>query len=309
MIRLSGVRKSFGALKAVDGITLEIPKGEIFGLVGPDGAGKTTTLRMLAGLIDPDEGSVQVDGLEVKDHVEEVKDQIGYMAQRFGLYGDLSVEENMIFYSDLFGLPHSDRGRMMTEFLEMTRMSPFRQRAAAKLSGGMKQKLALMCTLLHKPRVLFLDEPTNGVDPLSRRDFWVILQRLAGEGLTILVSTAYLDEAERCNRVALMHKGRLIEVDPPSKMREAWAPYSFAVEGADRRAARQALHAQPFILGAEPAGAELHVYVDPSLGTARDVERVLHAAGFAGASLRPINPALEDVFIALIRREEHRAAA
>ena len=219
MIRLSGVRKSFGALKAVDGITLEIPKGEIFGLVGPDGAGKTTTLRMLAGLIDPDEGSVQVDGLEVRDHTEEVKDQIGYMAQRFGLYGDLSVEENMFFYSELFGLPHGDRDRMMVEFLEMTRMSPFRQRPAAKLSGGMKQKLALMCTLLHKPRVLFLDEPTNGVDPLSRRDFWVILKRLAGEGLTILVSTTYLDEAERCDRVGLMYKGRLIEIDPPSKMR------------------------------------------------------------------------------------------
>ncbi|MGD0580421.1 MAG: ABC transporter ATP-binding protein [Bryobacteraceae bacterium] len=309
MIRLSGVRKSFGALKAVDGITLEIPKGEIFGLVGPDGAGKTTTLRMLAGLIDPDEGSVRVAGLEVKDHVEKVKDQIGYMAQRFGLYGDLSVEENMIFYSDLFGLPHGDRDRMMTEFLEMTRMSPFRQRAGAKLSGGMKQKLALMCTLLHKPRVLFLDEPTNGVDPLSRRDFWVILKRLAGEGMTILVSTAYLDEAERCDRVGLMHRGRLIEIDPPSKMREAWAPYSFAVEGANRRAAREALHTQPFILGAEPAGAELHVYVDPSIGTARDIERELHAAGFAGASLRPIDPALEDVFIALIRREERRAAA
>ena len=309
MIRLSGVKKSFGALKAVDGISLEIPKGEIFGLVGPDGAGKTTTLRMLAGLIDPDEGSVQVDDLEVKDHVEAVKDQIGYMAQRFGLYGDLTVAENMIFYSDLFGLPQGDRDRMMGEFLEMTRMTPFRERAAAKLSGGMKQKLALMCTLLHKPRVLFLDEPTNGVDPLSRRDFWVILKRLAGEGMTILVSTAYLDEAERCDRVGLMYKGRLIEVDPPSKMREAWAPYSFAIEGADRRAARQALHGKPFILGAEPAGAELHVYIEPSLGSAAEAERALHEAGFAGATLRPINPSLEDVFIALIRREERRAAA
>ena len=276
MIRLSGVKKSFGALKAVDGISLEIPKGEIFGLVGPDGAGKTTTLRMLAGLIDPDEGSVQVDDLEVKDHVEAVKDQIGYMAQRFGLYGDLTVAENMIFYSDLFGLPEGDRDRMMGEFLEMTRMTPFRERAAAKLSGGMKQKLALMCTLLHKPRVLFLDEPTNGVDPLSRRDFWVILKRLAGEGMTILVSTAYLDEAERCDRVGLMYKGRLIEVDPPSKMRDM---------------------------------AELHVYIEPSLGSAAEAERALHEAGFAGATLRSINPSLEDVFIALIRREERRAAA
>ena len=309
MIRLNGVKRSFGAVKAVDGVSLEIPKGEIFGLVGPDGAGKTTTLRMLAGLLDPDEGNVQVAGLEVRNHVEEVKDQIGYMAQRFGLYGDLSVEENMIFYSDLFGLPKGERDRMMAEFLEMTRMTPFRQRAAAKLSGGMKQKLALMCTLLHKPRVLFLDEPTNGVDPLSRRDFWVILKRLAGEGMTILVSTTYLDEAERCDRVGLMHRGRLIEVDPPSKMRAAWAPFSFAVDGADRRSARHALHSQPFILGAEPAGAELHVSIDSTCGTVQDAERTLREAGLAGARLRPIEPALEDVFIALIRREEHGATA
>ena len=159
MIRLNGVKRSFGAVKAVDGVSLEIPKGEIFGLVGPDGAGKPTTLRMLAGLLDPDEGNVQVDGLEVQDHVEEVKDQIGYMAQRFGLYGDLSVEENMIFYSDLFGLPQGERDRMMAEFLEMTRMTPFRQRAAAKLSGGMKQKLALMCTLCTSRASCFSTSP------------------------------------------------------------------------------------------------------------------------------------------------------
>jgi len=249
MIRLSGVKRSFGAVKAVDGVSLEIPKGEIFGLVGPDGAGKTTTLRMLAGLIDPDAGSVLVDGHDVSKELDAVKDQIGYMAQRFGLYVDLTVEENMRFYADLFGIVGREYDELSRELLRMTRMDPFTKRPAGKLSGGMKQKLALMCTLLHKPRVLFLDEPTNGVDPLSRRDFWVILKRLAGEGMTILVSTAYLDEAERCDRVGLMHRGRLIEVDPPSKMRAAWAPFSFAVDGADRRTARQALHAQPFIRG------------------------------------------------------------
>src|ERR1035438_8273605 len=265
MIRLSGVKKSFGALKAVDGISLEIPKGEIFGLVGPDGAGKTTTLRMLAGLIDPDQGSVQVGDLEVKDHVEAVKDQIGYMAQRFGLYGDLTVAENMIFYSDLFGLPEGDRDRMMGEFLEMTRMTPFRERAAAKLSGGMKQKLALMCTLLHKPRVLFLDEPTNGVDPLSRRDFWVILYQLVKDGLTVMVATAYLDEAERANRVALMHKGRLIRCDTPTALKTGLEEACYKVQGADNHKIRQILEKQPGVLAAQPTGGDLHLFLDDKI--------------------------------------------
>jgi ABC-2 type transport system ATP-binding protein len=309
IIETRDLTRRFGELTAVDKLNLTVAEGEIFGLVGPDGAGKTTTLRMLCGLVDPTSGSARVAGYDTAKQSQEVKDQIGYMAQRFGLYGDLTVEENMTFYADLFGIVGEERRELTGRLLHMTRMEPFRNRQGGRLSGGMKQKLALMCTLLHKPRVLFLDEPTNGVDPLSRRDFWVILKRLAAEGMTILVSTAYLDEAERCDRVGLMYKGRLIEVDPPSKMREAWAPYSFAVEGADRRAARKALHGKPFILGAEPAGAELHVYVEPSHGTAADVVGALHEAGFAGATLRPINPSLEDVFIALIRREERRAAA
>jgi len=231
-----------------------------------------------------------------------VKDQIGYMAQKFGLYGDLTVEENMFFYSDLFGIAIAERDRMMAEFLVMTRMTPFRSRPAAKLSGGMKQKLALMCTLLHKPRVLFLDEPTNGVDPLSRRDFWEILYRLAKEGMTILVSTAYLDEAERCNRVGLMHKGRLIQCEAPAVLKARLAPYCFRAEAVDLRQARARLQKIAGVLGAEPAGAALHVYLEPDAAAA-DVER---EAG--ELTLRPLEPALEDVFIALIRGEERHAA-
>jgi ABC-2 type transport system ATP-binding protein len=203
----------------VDHLNLTVARGEIFGLVGPDGAGKTTTLRMLCGLIDPSEGSARVAGRDAARESQAVKDQIGYMAQRFGLYADLTVQENMAFYGDLFGIVGAEREALVAQLLRMTRMEPFRSRQAGRLSGGMKQKLALMCTLLHRPQILFLDEPTNGVDPVSRRDFWAILYQLLKDGITIFMTTAYLDEAERCNRVGLMHKGRLIRCAPPDAMK------------------------------------------------------------------------------------------
>ena len=306
MIELAGASRRFGSLEAVKSFDIAVAEGEVFGLLGPDGAGKTTTLRMLAGLIDPDSGSVKVAGLEVRNNIDAVKDQIGYMAQRFGLYGDLTVEENMHFYSDLFGLPIAERDRLMVEFLDMTRMTPFRTRPAAKLSGGMKQKLALMCTLLHKPRVLFLDEPTNGVDPLSRRDFWVILKNLSAGGMTIFVTTSYLDEAERCDRIGLMNKGRLIRVDTPIALRESWAPYCLAVDTADKRGARHTLQTMPGVLACEPAGADLHLYLDPQRSNAAHLQSELAGAGFAPVEFRPIDPSLEDVFIAAIAQEESR---
>src|ERR1700722_13646901 len=219
MIRIQGLTRRFGALTAVDHLNLEIGRGEIFGLVGPDGAGKTTTLRMLCGLMDPSEGEAWVAGENVAKNPRAVKDRIGYMAQRFGLYTALTVDENMAFYSDLFGIPRAERERLLPELLRMTRMAPFRKRQAGKLSGGMKQKLGLMCTLLHRPQILFLDEPTNGVDPVSRRDFWAILYQLLKDGITIFMTTAYLDEAERCNRVGLMHKGKLIRCSAPDAMK------------------------------------------------------------------------------------------
>jgi ABC-2 type transport system ATP-binding protein len=221
IIETCDLSKRFGDLVAVDHFTLTVPRGEIFGLVGPDGAGKTTTLRMLCGLMDPSEGSARVAGHDVVREPQAVKDRIGYMAQRFGLYGDLTVGENMTFYADLFGIAGKDRETLSAELLRMTRMEPFRDRQAGKLSGGMKQKLALMCTLLHKPEILFLDEPTNGVDPVSRRDFWAILYQLLKDGITIFMATAYLDEAERCNRVGLMHRGKLIRCDAPDVLRQA----------------------------------------------------------------------------------------
>jgi ABC-2 type transport system ATP-binding protein len=221
IIETHGLTRRFGNITAVDHLDLSIAPGEIFGLVGPDGAGKTTTLRMLCSLLDPNEGSARVAGHDVVHESQSVKDRIGYMAQKFGLYLDLSVRENMNFYADLFGILGAERVTLATQLLHMTRMEPFQDRLAGRLSGGMKQKLALMCTLLHRPQILFLDEPTNGVDPVSRRDFWAILYQLLKDGITILMTTAYLDEAERCNRVGLMYRGRLIRCDTPEALKNA----------------------------------------------------------------------------------------
>jgi ABC-2 type transport system ATP-binding protein len=219
VIEIHGLQRAFGGHMAVDGLTLTVPKGEVFGLVGPDGAGKTTTLRILCALLEPTGGSASVAGFDVARAPQSVKDHIGYMAQRFGLYQDLTVDENMEFYADLFGVRRAEYDALIPRLLDMTRMAPFRQRFAGRLSGGMKQKLALMCTLLHQPQVLFLDEPTNGVDPVSRRDFWIILGQLVQQGVTIFVTTAYLDEAERCDRVGFLYKGRLIRCDKPDVLK------------------------------------------------------------------------------------------
>jgi len=237
IIQTTNLSRRFGALTAVDHLNLSVDAGEIFGLVGPDGAGKTTTLRMLCGLLEITEGSARVAGHDSARESQAVKDHIGYMAQRFGLYADLTVEENMTFYADLFNIVGRERADLSARLLQMTRMEPFRARRAGRLSGGMKQKLALMCTLLHRPRILFLDEPTNGVDPVSRRDFWAILYQLLKDGITIFMTTAYLDEAERCNRVGLMHRGRLVRCETPEALkREAGAA---TLEGAFIHTIRQ----------------------------------------------------------------------
>jgi len=303
IIRARGLTRRFGALTAVDHLGLEIGRGEIFGLVGPDGAGKTTTLRLLCGLMDPDEGEAWVVGKNVARELDAVKDQIGYMAQRFGLYSDLTVDENMAFYADLFGLPKADRARLLPRLLEMTRMAPFRKRQAGKLSGGMKQKLALMCTLLHHPQVLFLDEPTNGVDPVSRRDFWAILYQLVRDGLTVLITTAYLDEAERCNRVGLMNQGRMIRMDSPQALKHTLEEACYEVEAADLRAARETLRSQPGVLTVEPAGAKLHLFLSREQTSPEKLQAALPQQVTA---FRQIVPSLEDVFIGLVRKSEAR---
>ncbi len=303
IIRTENLTRKFGALTAVDHLNLEIAEGEIFGLVGPDGAGKTTTMRMLCGLMNPTEGKAIVAGHDVSRELDAVKDQIGYMAQRFGLYSDLTVAENMTFYSDLFGVTGRERDDLTARLLKMTRMEPFQQRPAGKLSGGMKQKLALMCTLLHKPRVLFLDEPTNGVDPVSRRDFWAILYDLVRSGLTVFVSTAYLDEAERANRVAFLDHGRIIRCDTPAALRRSLDETCYQIHSGDNRALRQRLEQEPGVLTAQPSGAYLHLFLNP---TVTSVETLATKDHF---EFKEILPSLEDVFIALIRKEEAARAA
>jgi ABC-2 type transport system ATP-binding protein len=300
IIRAVNLTRKFADLTAVDHFNIEVSPGEIFGLVGPDGAGKTTTLRLLCGLLDPTEGEAWVAGHNVASELDAVKDRIGYMAQRFGLYGDLTVDENMYFYSDLFGLSKAEREPLIQRLLRMTRMEPFRARRAANLSGGMKQKLALMCTLLHHPQVLFLDEPTNGVDPVSRRDFWAILYQLVRDGLTVFVTTAYLDEAERCNRVGLMNQGRMIRCDSPQGLKRNFEKICFEIETTDQRAARAVLK------DAEPYGAKLHLFL-PLGQTPHAVESTLAAQGIRLISFRPIIPSLEDVFIGLVRESQNAA--
>lgn len=299
MIRAERLTRRFGAITALDGLNLEVRRGEIFGLVGPDGAGKTTALRLMAGLLAPSEGRVSVAGYDVRSHPDAVKDRIGYMSQRFGRYLGLTVRENMVFCADLFGVPLAARDALMARLLRMTRMEPFLDRQAGKLSGGMKQKLALMCTLLHRPEVLFLDEPTNGVDPVSRRDFWAILYQLVNDGLTVLITTAYLDEAERCNRVGLMNRGRLIRQDSPEALRNSLGEHCFEVRARDRRVARELLAACAGVSSAEPAGDALHVFINPVRTTPEEL-----SAALGGAEFRRITPSLEDVFIALIRKAE-----
>ncbi|MCB9258180.1 MAG: ABC transporter ATP-binding protein [Ignavibacteriales bacterium] len=219
LIEISSFSKSYGEVKAVNNISLSVGKGEMFGLVGPDGAGKTTTIRSLCGLLKPDNGKLSLLDLEISKNKKDIQNQIGYLSQKFSLYEDLSIDENIEFFAEIHNVKNFKKRR--NELLTFTRLIDFRDRQAGRLSGGMKQKLALACSLIHKPKILFLDEPTTGVDPVSRRDFWKILSNLLKEEITIFMTTPYLDEAERCNRVALMNKGEIIAVDTPNNIKES----------------------------------------------------------------------------------------
>lgn len=294
-VQALSLSRRFGAVEAVRDLSFDIAPGEVFGLVGPDGAGKTTTLRMLCGLLDPDEGRAVVAGMDVARRLDAVKDAIGYMAQKFGLYGDLTVEENLDFYGDLFNVVGKQREELKLRLLKMTRMEPFRSRPAAKLSGGMKQKLSLMCTLLHKPQILFLDEPTNGVDPVSRRDFWLILEELVRDGMTVLVSTAYLDEAERCHRIGMMDHGRMVLLGTPAELKAKMPEKCYAVRTPNLRATKQALAHRPGVVDVELSGAELHLFLAPDAA-------VLDVIGDLDVQAERITPTLEDVLIAEVRR-------
>ena len=299
-IRTHQLRRTFGERVAVAGLDLDVQPGEIFGLVGPDGAGKTTTMRMLTGILPPSGGSAEVAGCDVTRDSEKLKDHIGYMSQRFGLYPDLSVAENIAFYADIYGVPRRELAARTERLLGFSNLTPFKHRLAGNLSGGMKQKLGLACALIHTPRVLFLDEPTNGVDPVSRRDFWRILYQLVRDGVTLFVSTAYLDEAERCNRLALLHEGRLLGLGTPDEVKRLMPGALLEIRtSAPRRTAtllRQHLHGATVGL----FGDRVHVATRDPASAEADTRRHVAAAGFELFSIKPIEPSLEDVFISVI---------
>lgn len=302
MIEIEGLTKRFGAITAVDGLRLAIPRGELFGLVGPDGAGKTTTLRMLAGILTPTAGDARVAGRSVAAEPEAIKGRIAYMSQRFGLYGDLTVAENLDFYADLFEVPKREREARVERLLRASNLVPFTHRLADTLSGGMKQKLALACALVHTPEIMLLDEPTNGVDPVSRRDFWRILYEMLKAGVTILLTTAYLDEAERCHRVGLMHQGRLLAVDTPQAVKRSLGGDLVEITVADAWRARQRLAGVPAARSVTLFGQRLHVAVDEMARDLPAVLAALGAAGFEPREARRVVPSLEDVFIAMLER-------
>ncbi len=299
-IHASGLRRAFGSLVAVEGLDLDVAEGEIFGLVGPDGAGKTTTMRMLTGILPPTAGSAKVAGCDVLADRERLKDHIGYMSQRFGLYPDLTVAENIDFYADIYSVPAAERAARTERLLAFSNLTPFKHRFAGNLSGGMKQKLGLACALIHTPRVLFLDEPTNGVDPVSRRDFWRILYQLVREGVTIFVSTAYLDEAERCNRLALLHQGRLLGLGTPEEVKAMMPGALLEVRTSAPRRTAALLREQ--LTGATVGlfGDRVHVATRDVEAATRRIRELVGAHGFELQSLRPIPPSLEDVFVAVL---------
>lgn len=303
-IKVDRLTKSFPGVHAVDGITFDVREGEIFGLVGPDGAGKTTTLRMLAGIMPPDAGRATVAGFDISREPERAKHELSYMPQRFGLYEDLTVDENIGFYADLFGVRRAEQKSRSEELLVAAGMAEFRSRLAGKLSGGMKQKLCLVCALIHRPKVILLDEPTTGVDPVSRRDFWRILYELISEGVAILTSTAYLDEAERCHRVALMHQGKLLFSDTPGSLKARLHKDVISVTSADPRNVRDALGQIAGVSSLVLTGDGVHVVVDNAQQRIPQIESCLKTSGASFDAIQKVEPTIEDLFVDAVSSKE-----
>jgi ABC-2 type transport system ATP-binding protein len=294
-----GMEKRFGEVRALAGLTFQVRPGELFGLVGPDGAGKTTAIRALAGLVDLDAGEALVLGQDPRSAGAAVREALGLMPQQYSLYRDLSVRENLRFFSRLYALPRAAYRERSQRLLAITRLERFLDRRADQLSGGMYKKLALACALLHQPRVLILDEPTNGVDPVSRRELWALLHEFVHGGMTVLISTPYMDEAERCDRVGMAHRGRLLLEGAPRQLLAGFEEEAFEVSGGDRDRLDQVLAALPEVRAASPAGSRLRV--DLTRGGAARVREALRPLG---AELRAVAPGFEDLFLSRLRREE-----
>jgi len=302
-LKAQGLTKRFGSLVAVDHLDLEVAPGEAFALVGPDGAGKTTTMRLLTAIMDPDEGQAQVLGFDTVREGEAIKERIGYMPQRFGLYDDLTVAENIAFYADIYQVPPAQQEARLPELLSFSNLAPFTARLAGNLSGGMRQKLGLVCALVHRPRLLFLDEPTFGVDPVSRREFWEILYRLLGQGLTIFLSTAYMDEAERAHRVGLIHRGRLLMADTPHAVKASFVGELLEVRASDLWAARRLLKGHPLVVASLAMGDRLMVTVESAAQAMEPLAAALKDAGLTEVHLARAEPGLEEVFVQTVRRQ------
>ncbi len=296
VIQVKELVKKFKDIIAVDKLSFEVMAGEIFGLIGPDGAGKTTTLRILSGIMLPGAGSVEVLGFKLPQGAEGLKEHIGYMCQKFSLYTDLTVEENIRFFADVYNIEKDTLDKRLGPLLDMTRLEPFKDRQAGKLSGGMKQKLALICTLIHRPKILFLDEPTTGVDPVSRRDFWEILQQIHSEGVTIVVSTPYMDEAEQCSRIGLMFKGKIISSDTPKNMKKALDGVVLEIFPEGKGAEVEAmLNSVDYVKDWQQLGERFHVVVRDE-AAAEDLNKKS-----GGARVRRIAANVEDVFVDKIK--------
>ena len=301
--------KTFGSFVAVDHVSLAVEKGEIFGFLGPNGAGKSTAIRMLCGLLTPTSGSASVNGFDVAREPEEIRRTIGYMSQKFSLYDDLTVEENIEFFTGMYGVSREKRAERKRHVLEMANLSDRRKALTRTLSGGWKQRLALGCAILHDPPVLFLDEPTSGVDPLARAAFWGLIHDLSETGHTIFVSTHYMDEAEYCHRLALMYRGRVIALGTPAELKAGLTEHSLLnLDSSDPLETMRALEGLDGVRDVAVFGGGLHVTVDDVEVTSARVRERLGAQGIAVRKLERIEPSMEDVFVALIEAEERKAA-
>ena len=303
-IQTNHLTKSFGKLTAVKDLSLQVKTGEIFGLVGPDASGKTTTIRMLCGILPPDGGGATVAGCDIPKEAESLREKVGYLPQRFGLYGDLTVLENIHFYADLYRVAKQERKERIERLLRFANLEPFGKRKAQDLSGGMKQKLGLICALIHTPQILFLDEPTTGVDPLSRRDFWIILYDLLKEGVTILFSTSYLDEAERCSRVGLIYEGELLVVDTPSAVKAQMRGKILELRTENNQKSIRMVEDIGLFGGLVLSGDKIHVRVDDPEDGEKVIREVLKEKGMEVLSLLAVRPSLEDAFVSIV--EERR---
>lgn len=306
-IQIAGLTRKFKDQVALDNIDLSIQQGELFGLVGPDGAGKTTLLRTLAGLLGITAGQVTAAGCQLHKNLESIKPKIGYMAQEFSLYGKLTVLENLHFFGDLYDVTSQDQKERIPRLLSFAQLTEFQDRRAAQLSGGMKKKLALACTLLHQPPILLLDEPTTGVDPISRREFWTILNDLHIQGTTIIVSTPYMDEADRCSRVALIYQGSIVECDSPTAIRSRLGGEVIKVITSDWQAARELILPLPGVQEVQSYGEALHVLVDSAAKASQRIKKTLSKAKLDIIELREITPRMEEAFISLIRKMDQES--